>query len=161
MDDENPNKNETAILACGSFWNAQAYFDQIQGVVATTVGYTGGRTINPTYEQVLSHLTGHAEAIKIEFNPNIIGYRQLLKKFFTMHDPTTRNRQGADIGENYRSAIFYLTDDQETTAREVIGEIENNRTFNDPVVTEVAKAGEFWPAEEFHQKYLEKNPKKD
>lgn len=153
---QNESKNETAILAGGCFWNVQAYFDQLQGIVSTVVGYTGGRTTNPTYEQVLSHSTGHAEAIKIEFNPNIIGYKQLLQKFFTMHDPTTRNRQGADIGENYRSAIFFLTPQQEATARQVVNELDENHTFNSPIVTEIAKAGEFWTAEEYHQKYNEK-----
>ncbi len=138
----------------------QVYFDQLSGIESTVVGYTGGRTNNPTYDQVLSHTTGHAEAIKITYNPSIISYRQLVMHFFEMHDPTTRNKQGPDIGENYRSAIFFLNTDQEQVAREVRDEVDAGKKHKDPIVTEIAKANTFWPAEEYHQKYMEKHNQK-
>src|SRR5215216_2402948 len=111
---------ETAIFAAGCFWGVQDYFDKITGVMATTAGYTGGHVANPTYEQVCSHTTGHAEAVKVEFNPQVVAFEKLLQHFFYMHDPTQLNRQGPDIGQSYRSAIFYTNDSQKTAAERMI-----------------------------------------
>lgn len=148
------NKTETAIFAAGCFWGVQAYFDQVPGVVKTAVGYTGGHVSNPTYEQVCAHTTGHAEATQIEFDPQKVSYKTLLKQFFRMHDPTQLNRQGPDVGDNYRSAIFYLNDEQRIQAEEVKETVQPS--FDKPVVTEITKASKFYPAEEYHQKYFEK-----
>lgn len=147
-------KNQTAIFGAGCFWGVQAYFDEVPGVVKTTVGYTGGTVPNPTYEQVCSHTTGHAEATKIEFDPKVISYRNLVRHFFRMHDPTQVNRQGPDVGDNYRSAIFYLTDNQKREA-EVIKQMAQ-KSFDKPIVTEITKASPFYIAEEYHQKYFKK-----
>lgn len=147
-------KTETAIFAAGCFWGVQAYFDQVPGVVKTTVGYTGGHVANPTYEQVCSHTTGHAEATKIDFDPKKVSYEVLVKQFFRMHDPTQLNRQGPDIGDSYRSAIFYVNDSQKRTAESVKWMSASN--YEKPIVTEITKAGEFYNAEEYHQKYFEK-----
>lgn len=145
---------QIAILAGGCFWGVQAYFDEVPGVVATTVGYTGGHIKNPTYEQVCAHTTGHAEACKIEFDPSKISYRDILRQFFRMHDPTQVGGQGPDIGDNYRSAIFYQNDVQRDVAKEVINMLQP--TFKKPIVTEVTQASEFYDAEEYHQKYFQK-----
>lgn len=147
--------NNTAIFAAGCFWGVQFYFDQVPGVVNTEVGYIGGHTENPTYEQVCSHTTGHAEATKIEFDPEKITYETLLKQFFRMHDPTQLNRQGPDVGDSYRSAIFYLDDNQKDEAQKIIGGL-NKSEFNGKIVTSLEKAGTFWPAEDYHQKFTEK-----
>jgi methionine-S-sulfoxide reductase len=147
-------KTETALLAAGCFWGVQAYFDEVPGVITTTVGYTGGSVANPTYEQVSMHTTGHAEATKIEFDPSVIKYATILRQFFRMHDPTQVGGQGPDIGDNYRSAIFYLNDDQKRVAEAVKAESQNK--FKKPIVTEVTKAGEFYVAEEYHQKFFQK-----
>lgn len=148
------NKHETAIFAAGCFWGVQAYFDEVPGVVKTTVGYTGGHVANPTYEQVCTHTTGHAEATKIEFDPSVISYRDMVRQFFRMHDPTQMNRQGPDVGDSYRTAIFYLNDEQKKTAEEVKAMVQPD--FDKPIVTEITKVGEFYVAEEYHQKYFEK-----
>jgi methionine-S-sulfoxide reductase len=148
------SKTETAIFAAGCFWGVQAYFDQVPGVVKTTVGYTGGHVKDPTYEQVCLHTTGHAEATKIEFDPSVTPYRNLVRHFFRMHDPTQMNRQGPDVGDNYRSAIFYTNDDQKKVAQEVKDMAQKD--FDKPIVTEVTSASEFYDAEEYHQKYFEK-----
>jgi methionine-S-sulfoxide reductase len=147
---------EEAIFAAGCFWGVQFYFDQVPGVVETKVGYTGGHTKNPTYEAVLTHTTGHAEATRIVYDPKKINYKTLLKQFFRMHDPTQMNRQGPDIGDNYRSAIFYKNEDQKKTAEKLIKELDASGQFNRPIVTSLEKAGDFWPAEDYHQKYTEK-----
>lgn len=145
---------ETAVFAAGCFWGVQAYFDEVPGVIATEVGYTGGHTKNPTYEEVCMHTTGHAEAAKIEFNPEVISYADMVRQFFRMHDPTQVDGQGPDIGDNYRSAIFYLTEEQKRTAEAV--KAEKTPTFKKPIATEITKAGEFYPAEEYHQKFFAK-----
>jgi peptide methionine sulfoxide reductase msrA/msrB len=147
---------EEAIFAAGCFWGVQFYFDHVPGVIETEVGYTGGHTKHPSYEEVLTHTTGHAEATRIVYDPKKVSYETLLKQFFRMHDPTQMNRQGPDIGENYRSAIFYKNDNQKKTAEKVINELEDANTVGKPIVTSLEKSAEFWPAEEYHQKYTEK-----
>ena len=147
---------QTALFAAGCFWGVQAYFDQVPGVVSTTVGYTGGQVAYPTYEQVCFHTTGHAEAVKIVFDPEKVSYPLLLKHFFRMHDATQINRQGPDVGDNYRSAIFYLSDQQKQQAQHIIAELTADNKFSKPIATEVSKASAFYPAEDYHQKYFEK-----
>lgn len=146
---------ETAILAAGCFWGVQYYFDQVPGIKETRVGYIGGRTKNPTYEQVCSHTTGHAEAIRIYFHPEQVSYETLLRHFFRIHDPTQLNRQGPDVGDNYRSAIFYLHQEQKDIASRIIDEL-NSSTFDGKIVTTVEEAGQFWLAEDYHQLYAER-----
>jgi methionine-S-sulfoxide reductase len=148
-------KNETAIFAAGCFWGVQYYFDQVPGVKETIVGYIGGKIDNPSYEQVCTHTTGHAEATKIVYDPKIISYETLLRQFFRMHDPTQLNRQGPDVGDQYRSAIFYLNEDQKAEAEKIIAEL-NEKEFNGKIVTSLEKAGTFWEAEDFHQKFTER-----
>jgi methionine-S-sulfoxide reductase len=142
-----------AIFAAGCFWGVQFYFDQIPGVDSTYVGYTGGHTKNPTYEEVCSHTTGHAEAVLVNYGDKV-SYETLLKHFFRMHDPTQLNRQGPDVGDQYRSAIYYFTPEQKKAAEKEIAAQQSN--FKDKIVTEVAKAGPFYLAEEYHQKFTEK-----
>lgn len=142
-----------AIFAAGCFWGVQFYFDQVPGVKSSVVGYIGGHIENPTYEQVCTHKTGHAEAVLLEFNDNEVSYETLVKHFFRMHDPTQLNRQGPDIGDNYRSAIFYENDDQKKIAEKVLKDIQKD--FDQPIVTEITKAGTFYEAEDYHQKYAE------
>lgn len=151
-----PDGNQTAIFAAGCFWGVQDYFDQVPGVVSTEVGYTGGHLDNPSYEQVCAHRTGHAEAVKVVFNPKKVSYDELLKQFFRMHDPTQLNRQGPDVGDNYRSAIFYFDDKQKAAAEEMIKQLDGSGQFKKPVVTTLEPAGKFWRAEEYHQKYTQK-----
>jgi methionine-S-sulfoxide reductase len=147
-------KTARALFAAGCFWGVQYYFDQVPGVVNTTVGYTGGHTENPTYDEVCSHTTGHAEATLVEFDPDKVSYEVLVKQFFHMHDPTQLNRQGPDIGDEYRSAIFYFDDDQRKIAQEVLDDAEE--TTSGKIVTEITKAGEFYQAEPYHQKFSER-----
>lgn len=143
-----------AIFAAGCFWGVQYYFDQVPGVTASIVGYTGGHTANPSYEEVCTHTTGHAEAIEIEFDEQKIRYKTLCMQFFRMHDPTQMNRQGPDVGDSYRTAIFYLDDNQKAIAEEVKALAQKN--YEQPIVTEITKASEFYKAEDYHQKYTEK-----
>ncbi len=145
---------EQAIFAAGCFWGVQYYFDQVPGVISTTVGYTGGTTEDPTYEEVCTHTTGHAEAVLIEFDANKINYKTLIQQFFRMHDPTQLNRQGPDVGDSYRSAIFYITDEQRDTAKAVRKELQPK--FDGQIVTEITQAGPFYRAEDYHQKYTER-----
>lgn len=145
---------EQAIFAAGCFWGVQYYFDQVPGVTGTTVGYTGGTLENPTYEDVIGHATGHAEAVLIEFDDSKVTYETLLRQFFRMHDPTQLNRQGPDVGDNYRSAIFYVTDEQKAIAEKVIAELQPK--FDGKIVTEVTMAGPFYRAEDYHQKFTER-----
>ncbi len=145
---------EQAIFAAGCFWGVQFYFDQIPGVVKTSVGYTGGETENPTYEEVCSHNTGHAEAVWVEFDPKKVSYQVLVRHFFRMHDPTQLNRQGPDVGDNYRSAIFYLNELQQQTAEEVRDKAQVD--FKKPIVTQIVPSNVFYQAEAYHQKYAER-----
>jgi peptide-methionine (S)-S-oxide reductase len=145
---------EKALVAAGCFWGVQAYFDQEPGVVKSTVGYTGGHVENPTYEAVCRHDTGHAEATLLEFDPKIISYENILRHFFRLHDPTQLNRQGPDIGDQYRSAIFYFDENQLEVAKRIRDEVQAD--YDKPVVTEITQASTFYPAEEYHQKYTEK-----
>lgn len=147
---------DKAIFAAGCFWGVQFYFDQVPGVVDTVVGYTGGHTENPSYEEVCTHTTGHAEAVEIEFDPKKVDYKTLVMQFFRMHDPTQLNRQGPDVGDSYRSAIFYLKDEQRLTAEKVIAELNQEHRFDQPIVTTLEKASAFYPAEAYHQKYTER-----
>ena len=151
-------KTETAIFSGGCFWGMQNILREIPGVIKTTVGYTGGTVPNPTYEMVCSHTTGHAEAVEILFDPAKLSYEQLLSYFFRMHDPTTRDRQENDIGSQYRSGIFYTSDEQKQIAERVKAEVDKSGKWKSPVVTEITKATVFYPAEEYHQDYLQKNP---
>ena len=151
----NKMKKDAAIFAAGCFWGVQYYFDQVPGVLQTTAGYIGGHVDHPSYELVCSHTTGHAEAVKIVFDDKTVSYEILLKQFFRMHDPTQLNRQGPDIGDNYRSSIFYLDNGQKVEAQKVIDEL-NKTKFNGKIVTTLEKASTFWPAEDYHQKYTER-----
>jgi peptide-methionine (S)-S-oxide reductase len=145
---------QQAIFAAGCFWGVQYYFDQIPGVLKTSVGYTGGHTENPTYEEVCTHTTGHAEAVLIEFDPETVNYETLLKQFFHMHDPTQLNRQGPDIGDSYRTAIFYFDDEQKVQAERA--KVVAQANFEHPIVTEITAAGPFYEAEDYHQKFTER-----
>lgn len=149
---------QAATLAGGCFWCLEAVFDELQGVESVESGYTGGKVPDPTYEQVCSGGTGHAEAVRVVFDPAALSYRDLLTVFFTIHDPTTLNRQGNDVGTQYRSAIFFHDDEQKKTAGEVIQELAEARLWDDPIVTELVPLGEFFPAEDYHQEYFTNNP---
>ncbi len=152
-------KENIAILAGGCFWCLEPVFTQLAGVRKVVSGYTGGYTSDPTYKQVCTGTTGHAEAIEIHFDPAIISFEQLLEVFFTAHDPTTPNRQGNDIGTQYRSAVFYLDDEQKTIAEQMIARVDAENWWPDPVVTEVTSASTFYPAEDYHQYYYANNPR--
>jgi peptide methionine sulfoxide reductase msrA/msrB len=150
---------ETALLAGGCFWGMQDLIRKIPGVVRTDVGYTGGATAAPGYHEVKTGRTGHAEAVRVVFDPKQLSYADLLEKwFFRMHDPTTKNRQGNDVGTQYRSAIWFDSPEQRKTAEEVIQRLNASGKWRGPVVTELAEAGPYTPAEDYHQDYLEKNP---
>jgi len=151
-------KRETAILAGGCFWGMEEIIRKLPGVVKTTVGYSGGTTSDPTYKEVCTGTTGHAESIEVVFDPDRMSYEALLGYFFRMHDPTTLNRQHNDVGTQYRSAIFYTSEEQKKTAERVKANLEVEKKFNRPITTEITKASKFYPAEEYHQKYLVKNP---
>ncbi|MFO1460402.1 MAG: bifunctional methionine sulfoxide reductase B/A protein [Verrucomicrobiota bacterium] len=153
-----PVKSETAVLAGGCFWGMEEILRKIPGVLNTVVGYTGGSIPNPTYEQVCTGRTGHAEAIQIEFDPARLSFSELLGYFFRMHDPTTLNRQHNDVGTQYRSAIFVNSPEQRAVAEQVRGEFGGSGRFRKPIVTEITEASTFYPAEEYHQNYLLKNP---
>ena len=149
---------ETAILAGGCFWGVEELLRKEPGVLQTDVGYTGGFTPNPVYEQVKKGDTGHAEAVRIVFDPTKTTYEKILSFFFRLHDPTTLNRQGNDRGTQYRSAIFYLSPAQKETAEKVKERVDKSGKWKSPVVTQIVPAGEFYPAEDYHQDYLQKNP---
>ena len=151
-------KLETATLAGGCFWCVEAVFDELRGVESVVSGYTGGDVERPTYQQVCAGTTGHAEAVQIKFDPAVVSFRELLEVFFTVHDPTTLNRQGADVGTQYRSAIFYHTPEQREIAAQTIAALEGEKLWDAPVVTEIAPFTEFYPAEDYHQEYFRRNP---
>lgn len=148
----------TATLAGGCFWGMQEILRALPGVLRTTVGYTGGRTEHPSYEQVKTGTTGHAESIEMVFDPGRITYGAILDLFFRMHDPTTPGRQGNDIGAQYRSAIFFHGDEQRKEAEAAVGRARDSGLWKRPITTEIVPAGRFWPAEEYHQDYLKKHP---
>ena len=147
----------TATFAAGCFWGVEQRFAALPGVTGTEVGYTGGTTPQPSYEQVCSHTTGHAEAVRLEYDPQRISYEELLAAFFGMHDPTQLNRQGPDVGDQYRSAVFFHTSEQEKAARSAVEQLTESGVFKRPIVTQIAAAPEWWRAEEYHQKYFEKH----
>ncbi len=147
---------EKAIFAAGCFWGVEANFRKVEGVISTRVGYTGGHFPNPTYKDVCSRETGHAEAIEITFDPSKVSYKGLLKEFWSIHDPTTLNRQGSDVGTQYRSAVFYLNLDQKKKAISVKKKLETSEYFERLIVTQILPASDFWEAEEYHQQYSEK-----
>lgn len=145
---------ETATFAAGCFWGVEAAFRQVDGVLATSVGYTGGSTESPSYKQVCSGRSGHAEAVQVEFDPSVVGYEELLELFWEIHNPTTRNRQGWDLGSQYRSAIFFADETQEAAALASLEREQGNRRRR--IVTELVPAEHFWMAEDYHQQYLQK-----
>ena len=147
---------EKATFGAGCFWGVEAAFRTVKGVVSTQVGYSGGRTPAPTYEQVCSGRTGHAEAVEVTYDPTLVSYDDLLRVFWENHDPTTPNRQGPDVGEQYRSAIFFHTPEQEAAAKASVASLEAEKRFRRPIVTQIVPAGPFHRAEEYHQQYLEK-----
>lgn len=148
---------EKATFAAGCFWGVEAEFRRLPGVLSTCVGYTGGSSKNPTYREVCSDRTGHAEALEIEFDPAVVSYDQFLDLFWTVHDPTQLNRQGPDVGSQYRSAIFYHTPEQLEAATRSKENLDRSGKFRRPVVTEIVSASTFYPAEEYHQRYFEKH----
>ncbi len=151
-------RHETATLAGGCFWCLEAAFQDLKGVERVQSGYAGGRVANPSYEQVCTGTTGHAEVVQITFDPEMVSFDDLLHVFFTIHDPTTLNRQGVDVGSQYRSAIFYHTPDQKATAERVIAELQSEHVWDDPIVTERKPLEAFYPAEEYHRDYFRRNP---
>ncbi len=155
-----PMEKSSAIFAGGCFWGTEADFRAVPGVLDARVGYTGGDVPHPTYEEVCGGKTGHAEGVRVSFDSAKVTYEALVRKFFETHDPTTPNRQGPDIGHEYRSAIFTLSAEQAETARRVRDELEAEGRFPSPIVTEIEEAGVFWEAEEYHQRYLEKRGKR-
>ncbi len=152
-----PSTLEVATLGGGCFWCTEAIFGELKGVEKVVSGYSGGTVENPSYEDVCTGETGHAEVVQITFDPRVISYRDLLRIFFTVHDPTTLNRQGPDVGTQYRSVIFYHSDDQKRTAEEVIDEVERAKIWGRPVVTQVTPFGAFYRGEDYHQEYFKKN----
>jgi methionine-S-sulfoxide reductase len=147
-------KANKAIFAAGCFWGVQYYFDQVPGIIETLVGYTGGHTPNPTYEAVCSHTTGHAEAVEIVFDEDEVSFETLVRHFFRMHDPTQLNRQGPDVGDSYRSAIFYSSESQKQIAQQVRDVVQ--KTLTEPIVTQIVPFSTFYEAESYHQKFTER-----
>lgn len=149
---------EQATLGGGCFWCLEPIYDALKGVTDVVSGYAGGDVPNPSYELVCTGRTGHAEVVQITFDPAVISYRELLEVFFTVHDPTTLNRQGADVGTQYRSVIFYHSPEQRATAEDVIADVARQGWYNDPLVTQLVPYETFYPAEDYHQQYFERNP---
>jgi peptide-methionine (S)-S-oxide reductase len=157
MKDADPKNLKQATFAAGCFWGVEAAFRKVPGVVSTEVGFTGGHTENPTYHDVCTELTGHAEAVLVTYDSTKVSLAELLDVFWTSHDPTTLDRQGPDFGSQYRSAIFFHDDEQEKTARASLKEVQASKVFSGDIVTEITKAGPFYKAEDYHQQYFEKN----
>jgi peptide-methionine (S)-S-oxide reductase len=151
-------KLQTATLAGGCFWCLEAVFDEVKGVKSVESGYAGGHVENPSYKAVCTGMTGHAEVVRVTFDPDVVSYRDLLNVFFGIHDPTTLNRQGADVGTQYRSAIFYHDEEQKKIAEEVIKELEGQKIWDRPIVTTLEKMDKFYMAEDYHQEYFANNP---
>ena len=151
-------REDVATLAGGCFWCLEAVYDQVKGVRTVESGYTGGHTERPTYEAVCTGRTGHAEAVKVSFDPDVVNYRELLEIFFVIHDPTTMNRQGHDVGTQYRSAIFYHSPEQKRIAEEVITSLTRDHAYSNPIVTELVAADTWHEAEPYHQEYFARNP---
>ena len=149
--------NETAILAGGCFWCLEAAYEQVQGVTEVVSGYTGGSVVDPSYQAVCTGTTGHAEAVKVTYDADSVSFRELLELFFTLHDPTTLNRQGPDVGTQYRSVVFYRSAEQEGIAREVIDEVTTRGAWPNPIVTEVLPDAAFYEAEDYHREYYRRN----
>ena len=152
------HQTEVATLAGGCFWCLDSVFRDLHGVEKVESGYAGGQYPNPTYRDVCSGMTGHAEVVQVTFDPSVISFRDLLGVFFTIHDPTTLNRQGADVGTQYRSAVFYHSPEQRETTEQVIDELNRNKVWDDPIVTQVVSYSNYFPAEEYHQNYFAQNP---
>ena len=150
---------QKAIFASGCFWSVEERFRKVKGVISTRVGYTGGNFTEPTYRDVCSHKTGHAEAIEIMYDPSKTSYDDLLNVFWSIHDPTTLNRQGPDVGAQYRSAIFYINSEQKEKALKFKANLEKSKRFKNPIITKIVSASKFWEAEDYHQKYVEKRNK--
>lgn len=146
-----------ATFAAGCFWGVEAAFRDVEGVVSTAVGYTGGSTTNPTYEEVCTDRTGHAEAVEVVYHPKVVSFEELLDLFWSIHDPTTMNRQGPDVGSQYRSAIFFHDPEQEAEARAKMERLQSSGLYRKEIVTEIVPASEFYQAEEYHQQYFEKH----
>jgi peptide-methionine (S)-S-oxide reductase len=149
---------EVATLAGGCFWCTEAIFKEVDGVEDVVSGYTGGTTVNPTYQEICTNTTGHAEAVQLTFNPGKISYREILQIFFSLHDPTTLNQQGEDVGTQYRSAIFYHNDRQRAVAEALIRELNGARLWSKPIVTQVTPLDKFYPAEDYHREYFSRHP---
>jgi peptide-methionine (S)-S-oxide reductase len=155
--EEDSMSKQTASFAAGCFWGVEARFREVPGVIDAVSGYMGGHTVSPTYKQVCGGDTGHAEAVQVSFDDQQVSYGQLLDVFFDMHNPTTLNRQGPDFGSQYRSAIFWHSEDQRRAAEDKVRQVDQSGAWPNPVVTQIAEAGDFWRAEEYHQRYFEKN----
>jgi peptide-methionine (S)-S-oxide reductase len=149
---------QTTTLAGGCFWCLEAVFDDLQGVLSVESGYAGGQTPNPTYQDVCNGTTGHAEVVRIKFDPDLLPFNDLLRVFFSIHDPTSLNRQGADVGTQYRSAIYYHDESQKQDAEEIIAELQAAQLWPNPIVTEVSPLTNYYPAEDYHQEYFANNP---
>ena len=158
MENNGSSRTEVATLGGGCFWCLEAVYQELRGVKKVESGYSGGDVPHPTYRQVCSETTGHAEVVQVTFDPDEVSYRDILDVYFTIHDPTTLNRQGADVGTQYRSAIFYHTEDQKRVAEEAISDLQTEGIWNNPIVTEVVPFDEFYVAEDYHQDYFENNP---
>jgi len=156
--DMDETAKELATLAGGCFWCLEAVFDDLKGVESVESGYMGGRTANPTYEQVCSGDTGHAEVVQVTYDPRVVSFKEILEVFFVIHDPTTLNRQGNDVGTQYRSAVFYHSAEQKSVADQVIADLNAATIYDAPIVTEVAAASRFYIAEDYHQEYFQRNP---
>ncbi len=158
FDDQSTQSTQTAIFAAGCFWGVEEYFSRVKGVINSESGYTGGTKKNPTYEEVCTGKTGHAESVRITFDPGVVSYEKLLKHFWELHDPSSLNRQGNDVGSQYRSAIFYINPKQEKDAKTSLDNLAKSGSYSRKIVTEILPAKEFYPAEKYHQDYLKKNP---